>query len=132
MCISNSSCCCLLALCRRVAAAVHQRSCRRRLRASLHAWRAAAAATRQRRHRLEHARLLLQRRQMGRLVAGWRRATLAGKLCRTLGVVQQLQAAVDRAREELEHTAQQVGWGPPAYFSVLPVAAAGSFAHYPC
>jgi hypothetical protein len=102
------------ALCRRVAAAFHQRSCRRLLRASLHAWQAAAAARRQRRHQLEHARLLLQRRLMGRLLAGWRRATLAGKLCHTLGVVQQLQAAVDRVREELAHKAQQVGWGLPA------------------
>ena len=44
-----------------------------------------------------------------RVLSGWRRAALAGKLYHTLSTVQQLQVAVERAREELEHKSQQVG-----------------------
>ena len=98
--------------CRRLADAFRQRSCQRRswasLRAALHAWRAAVAAKQQRRGQEAHARALLRRRLLGRVVAGWWRAMLAGKLCRTLEVVRQLQGAVERVGEELQHKARQV------------------------
>lgn len=77
----------------------------------MRAWREAAAARRFLRGQGAHAKALLQRRLLGRVLAGWRRAALAGKLCRTLEVVRQLQVAVERVSQELHHKAQQASAG---------------------
>lgn len=45
---------------------------------------------------------------LGRVIAGWQRATLAGKLYQALDVVQHLQSAVGRMREELDLKAEEV------------------------
>lgn len=94
--------------CRRAAEAFNQRRLQRRFRATLRAWREVAAARRYLRAQGAHAECLLERRMLGRVVGGWRRAALAGKLCHTLEVVRQLQSAVERVSQELQHKAQQV------------------------
>ena len=75
--------------CRRAAEAFNQRRLQRRFRATLRAWREVAAARRYLRAQGAHAECLLERRMLGRVVGGWRRAALAGKLCHTLEVVRQ-------------------------------------------
>ncbi|PSC71599.1 hypothetical protein C2E20_5054 [Micractinium conductrix] len=93
---------------RRLADACAARAAHRRFCSSLAAWRGVVAAKRAQRHQVAHARALLARRMMSRVLSGWRRAALAGKLYHTLSTVQQLQVAVERAREELEHKSQQI------------------------
>lgn len=95
--------------CRRLAELFDQRRRQRRFRAALSAWQQAAAARRARRGQLAHSRALLARRLLGRVVAGWRRAALAGKLYSALEVVHSLQGAVERARYEVDRKTQQVG-----------------------
>ena len=99
--------CPVLPSCRRAADAFNQRRLQRRHRATLCAWRDAAAARRYLRAQGAHAKALLERRLLGRVLAGWRRAALAGKLCHTLEVVRQLQGAVERVSQELQRKAQQ-------------------------
>lgn len=105
------SACALIALCRRLADAFCARASQRRFAAALRAWRDAAAERRRRRAQGAHVAALLQRRALGRVLAGWRRAALAGKLCHTLAVVRELQGAVERVSEELTTKAQQVRAG---------------------
>lgn len=93
---------------RRLADAFCERASQCRFAAALHAWREAAAERRRRRAQGAHVAALLQRRSLGRALAGWRRAALAGKLCHTLAVVRELQAAVERVSDDLAAKAQQV------------------------
>lgn len=62
---------------------------------------------------------VLLRWHLGRHLATWRRGVLISKLQRALGSVQQLQAAIESVREELQRKAAEVrghrvgmeGWG---------------------
>ncbi|KAL4442948.1 hypothetical protein ABPG77_008439 [Micractinium sp. CCAP 211/92] len=93
---------------RRLAELFDRRRRQRRFRAALAAWRQSAAARRAQHGQLARARALLARRLLGRVVAGWRRATLAGKLYCALEAVHSLQGAVERARLEADLKAQQI------------------------
>jgi hypothetical protein len=96
-------------MCRRLADAFRESCDRRRLHACLLCWRAAAACRRRRRRRLGHATALLHGRLLGRVVAAWRLASMAGRLNAALGAVWQLQGAVEGVRQELQRKMEQVG-----------------------
>jgi hypothetical protein len=97
-----------LPFCRRLAEAYRQHRCRRNFRAVLRAWRAVTAYQQHQRQQLAYASNWMRRCLLARLLAGWRRATLAAKLCASLEAVTQLQGAVVCMHLELECKAEQV------------------------
>ena len=86
----------------------HQARARRAFASAFCAWRQRVRDKQLARQRLMHASRLLERRALGRSLAAWRLGALASKLASSLGMAQELQAAVTRVRDELQGKAAEV------------------------